>query len=273
MIQERIAIIMKSKGWLIGCSIALAGVLMMGMCVGLVGFFVFGLFSLTQPVVNASDEFLALLGDGKIAEAYASTAPEYRARQDKAKFTAAVKAVGLTDVDSVSWTNRKRVNQSGTAGGTVTTKSGAQWPVTLQVQKQSGKWHVTAIEYRGMDLAEVPDKADLPRMATETLLEFNNAFQAKDFKPFYAKISDLWKREITAEKLQQTFQEFIDKDINIGPIKNIDPKLDPLTVEGNGILVLKGRYPTRPSSVLFTLRYVRESGKWKLSGIAVHIGP
>ena len=72
--------------------LGLASILILGvgLCAGLVVLFVVGLFALTRPVVDASEQFLALLGQGKIAEAYASTASSLRARQDEASFAAAV---------------------------------------------------------------------------------------------------------------------------------------------------------------------------------------
>src|SRR4051794_28393997 len=100
------------KGWAVGCGIAGIlgafvcagfGILFFGGVVGILG----GVFALTQPVVDASDEFLGRLGQGRIAEAYASTADGYRAQQDEPSFTAAVKQLGLTQYSSVSWQNRQ----------------------------------------------------------------------------------------------------------------------------------------------------------------------
>ena len=58
------------KGSLIGCGIV--GILGLGLCVALGAVFVGGIFALTRPVVDASEQFLALLGQGRIADAYES---------------------------------------------------------------------------------------------------------------------------------------------------------------------------------------------------------
>ena len=67
--------------WLVNCVIA--GILGIGLCVGLGVVLVDKIFTLTQPVVDASEQFLVLLGQGNIAEAYASAAEGFRADRMK----------------------------------------------------------------------------------------------------------------------------------------------------------------------------------------------
>src|SRR5262245_14267630 len=103
------------KRSLIGCGIA--GILGIGACAGLVALLVGGVFALTRPVVDASEQFLVLLGQGRIAEAYASAADSFRAQQDEASFAVAVKQLGLGDFSSVSWHSREIENLTGIAEG------------------------------------------------------------------------------------------------------------------------------------------------------------
>jgi hypothetical protein len=260
-----------NKGWIIGCSVA--GVLGIGACAGLVALVFFGAFGLTRPVVAASDAFLDRLGQGKVAEAYASTAGGLRDQQDEASFGSAVKYVGLADCVSVSWHRRARMNRDGSVEGTVTTRDGKTRAVALRLAEEAGMWKVAAVRCRGIDLAEVPPEADLRGMATEVLLEFNKAVKAGDFTQFHARTSAPWKKQITPQKMQEAFQKFIDNHIDIGAIKEVEPRFDPpAPADEDGVLVVKGHYPTRPSQVHYTLEYLRESGAWKLLGIHVNVG-
>lgn len=269
------------KGWLIGCGIAgiLGAVLCAGLGVLFFGGILGGIFALTQPVADASNDFLALLGQGKIVEAYASTADGFRAQQDEYSFTSAVKQFGLTEYSSVSWQSRQFMNNEGSAEGTVTTKDGGTKPVAIRLVQEKGKWKVVGVRYGGVELATikalppVPAEKELQRLALESLLAFNEAVQAKDFTAFHAKLSDGLKKENTPEGLQQNFQEFIDKNVDIGPIKDHKPQFaPPAAMNDKGALVVAGHYPTQPSQVRFQLTYAYERGGWQLMGIRVNVG-
>ena len=86
---------------------------------------IFAIFAITQPVVDASEQFLTLVGQDKTKEAYAFTSEAYRARQDEAAFTAAVKQLELTDFASATWNSRNVNNDQGNVAGTVTTRKNA----------------------------------------------------------------------------------------------------------------------------------------------------
>ena len=179
-------------------SIVILGV---GLCAGLLIFFVVGLFALTQPVVDASEQFLALLGQEKFDEAYACAADGLRAEHDAASFARAARRLGLSNYSSASWHNRVITNQEGLAEGTLTTKSGDTRPVTVQLIKEGGKWRVLGVRCGGVEIAPLdqsraaPSEVDLRKMATESLLDFNHAVQTEDFTTFYEKLSPLWQEQ------------------------------------------------------------------------------
>ncbi len=81
-------------------------------------------------------------------------------------------------------------------------------------------------------------------------------------------------KETTPEKLQEIFQSFIDKEINIAQIAKLEPVFDePPAINADGFLVAKGSYATKPSKVFFELKYVDQDGAWKLIGINVNVKP
>jgi hypothetical protein len=258
--------------------VGIAGILGIAALAGLVVLLVGGVFALTRPVVDASEQFLALLGQGKIAEAYASTADGFRAQQDAASFAEAVKQLGLADFASVSWHSRQIENQTANADGTVATKSGGTRPVFVRLVREGDRWAVDGLRYGGVELASiraapaVPSAAELERMVGDALLGFNEAVRARDFTSFYATLSDVWKKQTTPEDMQKTFQVFIDKDIDIGPIASVKPQVaPPPAVNDKGVLLVAGHYPTRPSQVRFELEYTHERAGWKLLGISVGV--
>src|SRR5262249_30549675 len=233
--------------------LVVTGILVVCLFGGL-GVVVAGIFALTRPVVNASEQFLSLLGQGKTAEAYALTAEGFRAQQDQEAFADAVKQIGLTEYVSASWHSREINNNEASAEGTVTTKSGTMKPVSLRLVREGGKWAVVSVRYGGVELVAIktppflPSKAEVEQMVSESLLGFNQVVRSKNFAAFYGKLSELWKKQTTPERLQKTFQEFVDKDIDIGPIKSLSPHVSPSpALNDRGFLQVAGHYPTQPA--------------------------
>ena len=68
------------KGLLIGCGVVTA---ILAVCGGAVGLLVYLVFALTAEPVKATDELLALVADGKTAEAYRSTATGLQSTQSE----------------------------------------------------------------------------------------------------------------------------------------------------------------------------------------------
>jgi hypothetical protein len=264
------------RKWVIGCCVA--AFLGTGFLVAAVVFAVVGVFALTRPLVDTSERFLMLLGEGKSAEAYALTASDFRAVRDESSFTRAAQELGLTECSSVSWHNRQIQNQEGLAEGTVRTTNGSSKPVLVQLTRENGKWAIVGLSYGGRELAStgrppVPSGDELQGMVAEALHAFNHAVQSKDFTAFYDKLAVVWKKQTSPERLALVFKEFIEKQIDIGPIKDLKPQMAPATIKDDeGMLVVTGHYATEPAQVRFELEYAHEGSNWRLSGISVSFG-
>lgn len=144
----------------------------------------------------------------------------------------------------------------------------------LQYFSEKGAWKIVGINVQMFPVIEntgkAPSEKEAKALALESLLAFNQSLQEKNFDSFYEQIGTIWRKEITSQKLKEIFQPFIDKDVDISSIKKVQPKFETKpAISEDGVLVLKGEYPTQPSKVVFTLKYMYELESWKLVGINV----
>ena len=121
--------------------------------------------------------------------------------------------------------------------------------------------------------AEVPDEEDVKALTDSSLTSFGRAVKKRDFSKFYEEIAGIWQKQTSPEKLEEAFKQFLDKNIDLpSVVKEMDPVFNhPAAVNGDDVLVIKGYYPTKPSRVIFQLKYLEEEGDWKLVGIDVNL--
>ena len=119
---------------------------------------------------------------------------------------------------------------------------------------------------------KIPSEVELKAMTLESLLDFNKSVQAEDFTVLYDSISKVWQDQTSPEKLKGLFKTFVDKEIDISPIKKVEPVFNkPAEIDSDDVLVVSGYYPTTPKRVVFRLKYLFEKSDWKLIAIKLDI--
>jgi hypothetical protein len=121
----------------------------------------------------------------------------------------------------------------------------------------------------------LPPSKELKALVFDSLFAFNKAVQDKSFATFHEeRLSSAFRKQYSVEKFTSTFQVFLDKGYDISNIAKSDPVFDaPPAIDSDGVLVLKGHYPTKPNKVSFKLSYVYESSAWKILSINVQVVP
>jgi hypothetical protein len=148
----------------------------------------------------------------------------------------------------------------------------------LKYLKEKSAWRLVGIKVDVKPSSEpggsVPSEREARALALESLLAFNRAVQAKTFATFHKQIAEVWRKQITPEQLRKAFASFIEQEVDISPIADLQPVFDPAPgFDEDGFLQLKGHYPTTPHKVQFKLRYIQEDGQWQLVNIAINVGP
>ena len=114
-----------------------------------------------------------------------------------------------------------------------------------------------------------PSDGVLSGLVSTTMSTFADAVSSKDFTAFHGTLADLWKAQITPEVLKSTFNEFMEKNIDLTFVKTAEPLMTGApTFDENQIMKVEGTYEGTPT-ILFSLKYFMEGTAWKLVGIDV----
>jgi hypothetical protein len=250
-----------------------------------------------KAIAATLDQFLLMLNNGQYDQSFDAASPDFRNGVTKASWASNLRknreTLGkatdhqLKTIDTqTDLTSGKKTYvvpvaskfEKGNATETITVVQDPDNQYRVSDYSMTTEFSVPATTATGkaaQGSADAPDPAAAKQMVNNTMINFKNAVNSGSFDAFYrTQLSDLWKREITADKLRSSFKPFIDRKVDLTPIFSVDPVLDePPYVDGNGRLTLVGHYPipSEKVKVTFELSYSREGTKWGLSGIKVNI--
>ncbi len=244
--------------------------------------------------VAAATAFFTTLGHGQPGPAYESASFAFQAQQSFDAFQATVSALGLLDFSSIEWTRHSERGDEVDLNGVVTAQNGQKIPVNVTLTREGGKWKVFSLHTGGTDGTltaqnnfsqvgkgagfndafshEIPPKSEVVALTRETFEKFAEALKEKSFTDFYNSIALGWQSQISKADLKRTFQPFIDAGVNLNPIHDIEPLLNPPPqLDAEGLLIVNGSYFAPPNRVIFSLKYAYEMPGWKLFGMSVRI--
>jgi hypothetical protein len=109
-------------------------------------------------------------------------------------------------------------------------------------------------------------------MVAATMHVFAVSVNEKSMTKFHAYSSRLMQNQYTVKKLDEVFAAFFNLGIDLTILDNHSPIFDEKPViNQDGILVIKGHYPTQPSQVFFEQKYIYEGMNWKVLGLHVNV--
>lgn len=245
------------------------------------------------PARQAADEFFLKIGENRLQEAYDDTAFSFQAQSSFKSFQAIAKELGLTaGTVSCNWAKEEPKGDDIKVTGEVMTASGTTVAISVTFIQERGEWRVFSLltpNQRGTKEEdrfsllgkgdaftrsvnqEMPDEQRIQEIVKRSLTLFGNAVKMRDFHDFYNKVSLTWQKQLTEKQLQSAFQPFIDAKVDIN-IKDLTPVFDtPPEINSEGLLILVGRYDTKPYATVFRLRLTYEFPQWKLYGLEVQL--
>ncbi len=107
-------------------------------------------------------------------------------------------------------------------------------------------------------------------MVKTSLLTFNDANLTGNYDVLYAKMGKPFRDKFTADALKQAFKVFAGRHLDAiaaMPIVSTSPP----KLAGNGGLMLRGYFDTKPSRLSYELDFAVSEGEWKMIAIDVKV--
>ena len=126
---------------------------------------------------------------------------------------------------------------------------------------------------------EVPPLSTSESMVHDLTADFARAIDSNDFSDIYSEASTDFQNTYTQEQMKNVFKTFVDKKRQVKPILDKTGSMSPTftpspyirTEKGLSILVLNGKFATKPVPMNFEYEFVQRSGEWKMLKLIVKL--
>lgn len=238
--------------------------------------------------------FFAQIATGRLDAAFTDTAFFFHKGQSAQEFEASAREMGLIGSSITKAEPPAIARNAAKIGVTVRAADGRDFPLIVTLSRERGAWRVFSVkspmnietglsENRFTRIGKsvetcspldrpMPDERTARAMATETLLQFNDAIQQRSFEDFYEGVARAWQRQLTLGMLTRTFQGFIDQRTNLAAIRDLEVVLNqPPHIDSDGLLIVSGSYAAKPHRVRFSLKFFYEVPNWRVFGLDVNL--
>lgn len=244
--------------------------------VAFIGLAIAAVFYFTAGMTDTADDFFRAVKARDIAKARDYLTEDFKASTDEKALADFLSKSAILNFKESSWSNRQISGGRGELNGSITTETGGVIPIKMILVKEQGTWKIYAIQKPTAGLQSesssltVPAKKDQVALVKQSMHDFIVSVDKKDMEHFRGTVSRLWQKQITAQQLNQAFKAIIDSGANWAVLDNFDPIMtaEPKIGE-DGVLLMTGYYPTKPSQVHFEQKYIYEGVSWKLIGFKI----
>ncbi len=234
-------------------------------------------FYFTSDMVKVADDFFNAVKSGDISKAYSYLSDDFKANTSQEALSDFLSKNGLNAFKSASWQNRSISGGRGELTGSINTESGGVAPIKLSLVKGESGWKIYSIEkpqagIQDQKAGQFPTESDQVKLVAETMHVFALCVNEKSMAKFHAYSSSLMQKQYAPQKLDEAFAPFYKTGKDFTVLDNLSPVFDEKpSLNTEGVLVIKGHYPTKPSQVFFKQEYIYEGLGWKVLGLSVEI--
>ncbi len=250
----------------------------LGIIVVVIGLIIAAVFYFTAGMVEVGDEFFEAASKGDSQRAYEQLAQEFASDITPEELQAFLDNMQVADLESVDWGERSFSGSQGEIAGMLKLKGGGSVPFSMDMLKEDDGWKVYTIRKTPSGIQstpasrEIPAEAEIIRLVNETTAAFTQSVYEKSMAKFYDHISVLWQNQTTVEELDGIFGGLYPIEDDMRVLLNYSPVFtSPPSINANGVLLVEGHYPTKPTQVNFTQKYIFEGVGWKVVGYSSNL--
>lgn len=233
---------------------------------------------MTSGMTDTADRFFTAVKSDNYDEAYYLLSEDFKNNTSKNELKAYLTSNALNNFKDTSWNNRSVNGGRGELIGSVTTETGGVVPISLGFIKGENDWKIYSIQKPSSGIQEETVSAQMPsekeqiKLVSDSMHIFAISVKEKSMSKMFNHVSNLWQKQFSIAKFDEAFGSFFQFDDTLMVLDQYSPQFtDKATIDENGVLLLKGLYPTKPKQLHFEQEYIYEGLGWKLMGFNVNI--
>ncbi|NNC99442.1 MAG: hypothetical protein HKN85_04595 [Gammaproteobacteria bacterium] len=247
----------------------LAGIIVLGLA---------AIFYFTAPLTKSADEFFQAVKDNDMDKAYNYLSADFQAASSKTDLLEFLSANSITQFKEANWDARSISGGRGKLTGSIQTNTGGVVPIALEFVKADDGWKIYAIKKPLAGIqpesssGQLPEENEQIKLVNDAMLVFVDCVSTQDMSGFHHHISNLWKQQYSVTDLEDAFRQFYEIGADLKILQNYSPIFDQQpAINAEGVLTISGYYPTEPSQVHFTQKFIVEGLNWKLVSFSVDV--
>lgn len=126
---------------------------------------------------------------------------------------------------------------------------------------------------------EIPPPSELESLVKDTTEDFGKAVDNNDFSTMRENASSDFQSQFSEQQMRDAFKTYVDNKKIVLPALNNALTTTPVfspppsfrSEKGMNILVISGKFPSKPRELRFETEYIKRDGEWKLLKYVVNM--
>jgi len=116
--------------------------------------------------------------------------------------------------------------------------------------------------------SSMPNDAETVALLRNTLAKVDQGNKSGDYHALYAELTPQVQKVVDPPKLASALEGFRKLRVDMSPIANVAPLYErPPALTPDGVLLLRGTFPTRPREIRFDFGFTQVDHQWRIQAL------